>query len=100
MISRLKKDLTRVQLKAMINNKEQREIDFKYMECLSKEYSTWRTVAIELNKDDYDILIDPNFWDPQLRIRKFIGQKLWRGDQKPRLTIQQRRESLKAQWEN
>ena len=97
-ISRLRKDMSRVQFQAMIDATADRKIDYRHMESLSKEYSTWRTVAIELNQQDYDTLSNPNFWDPQLRIREFVGHKHWRGEFKPRLTIQQIRSSLKSQW--
>ena len=44
-------------------------IDFKHIEIISKDYSYYLTVAIELKEEDYALLNDVNFGDPQVRIR-------------------------------
>ena len=77
-----------------------RDIDFKEIAILSKEYTDYLTVAIELNEEDYTLLNDVNFWDPQVRIRKFLGWRWWRGEKQPqkRLTPQERKNSRRATW--
>ena len=45
---------------------------------LAKDYSEWRTIAIELSDEDYEILSNPNVWHPRFRIKDFVGRRFWR----------------------
>ena len=74
-ISRLNLDMSPAQFKNMINARAKREIDCRYIHNLSRDYSSWRTIAIELNSEDCNTLINPNFWERQIRIREFIGPR-------------------------
>ena len=92
------KDLTQVQFKNLVNVKAERNIDFLFLQSLSKGYSKWRTIAIELSSEDYALLHDPSFWDPQFRIRPYIGHKFWRGNRPARLKTHEIRTALRDQW--
>ena len=92
------KDLTQEQFKQLVNVKAERSIDFIFIQSLSKEYSKWRTIAIELSSEDYTLLYDTSFWDPQFRIRPYIGHKFWRGNRPTRLKTHEIRTALRDQW--
>ena len=98
-ISRLNLDMTPAQFKNMINARAKREIDCRYIHNLSRDYSSWRTIAIELNSEDYDTLINPSFWERTVRIREFIGPKTWRGERRRWLSSQQIRNSVRSTWQ-
>ena len=101
-------ELTLDQFKEGINSisqeKANRDIDFKHIELISKtphgHVTKHLTVAIELNDDDFLLMNDVNFWDPQLRIRKFVGWRWWRGamQKKPKITPQERKNAVRNSW--
>ena len=76
------------------------DIDFKHIELISDKESKYMTVAIELNDEDFAKLSDVNFWDPQLRIKRFLGWRWWKGEKKktPKSTPEQRRNAVRHQW--
>ena len=97
-IAGFNRDLTKEQFVELVNTKARKDIDFQFIQPLSKAYSKWKTVAIELKSDDYEILNDPNFWDPQLRIRPYIGHKFWRGNRQSRLKTHEIRTAVRDSW--
>ena len=97
-VSGVSKELTENEFKELINEKADKEIDFRFMKVISREYYDRLTVAIELGSEDYAILIDPNFWDPRLRIRKFIGWRWWRGEKRVIPKPQEIPNSVRASW--
>ena len=103
-VAGLNPELTEDELKAEIIYAAGRDIDFKFIQILSGEDQWYLTVAIELNEEDYKLLFDPNFWDPHCHIRKFLGNRWWRGERKgprqpqKRLTYEQRKNMARAQW--
>ena len=42
---------------------------------LAKDYSNWRTIAIEISDEDYQILSNPDIWGLELRIKDFVGRR-------------------------
>ena len=103
-VAGLNPELNEEELKAEINFKAGYEIDFKFIQILSREDQWYLTVAIELNEADYKLLFDPNFWDPHCHIRKFLGRRWWRDDMmgprqpQKRLTYEQRKNIARSQW--
>ena len=97
-VAGVSKELTENEFKQLINEKAEKEIDFRHIQVISSEYYDRLTVAIELNSEDYALLINPNFWDPRLRIRKFIGWRGWRGEKKVRQKPQENRNTVRASW--
>ena len=75
-----------------------REVDFKFIKVISRKYSQYLTVVIELNNADYELLNNSNFWDSQTRIRKFLGWRWWRGPREPRVKPQDIKNSERATW--
>ena len=101
-VAGLNPELDVEEFKAEINNKAEYDIDFKYIQILSREDQWYLTVAIELNEADYNKLYDENFWDPHCHIRKFMGRRWWREElmapRQPRKTYEERKNMVRAQW--
>ena len=97
-VAGVSKELTENEFKELINEKAEKETDFRYMKVISREYYGRLTVAIELSSEDYAILNDPNLWDPRLRIYKFIGWRWWCGKRKARPKLQEIQNSVRATW--
>ena len=64
---------------------------------MAKEYSKWRTIAIELGDNDYELLSKPEFWDSNILLRDFKGRRWWRNPAS-NLTVDERRNSFRQQW--
>ena len=103
-VAGLNPELNIDEFKAGIINKAGYDIDFKFIQILSREDQWYLTVAIELNETDYKKLFDANFWDPHCHIRKFLGQRWWREELMPprqprqRLAYEERKNIPRAQW--
>ena len=78
-VSRVKKETTMSQFQEYINEIAKKNVKFLHTpRNLAKEYSEWRTIAIELSDEDYEILSNPNVWHPRFRIKDFVGRRFWR----------------------
>ena len=63
-ISRVDKDATMSQFQSNINQKAGRNINFLHKPLnLAKDYASWRTIVIELNDNDNEVLSNSEFWD-------------------------------------
>ena len=77
-VSRVKRDTTKSEFISYINRIAGRNANFlSSPRNLAKDYSAWRTVAIELCNEDYEILSNPDIWDSKLRIKDFVGRRYW-----------------------
>ena len=72
-ISGIDKSITQEMFKLYVNEQVGEEIDFRSITCLSREGSSWLTVAIELSEKDYGLLSDASIWEPKIRLRPFKG---------------------------
>ena len=78
-VSRVKKETTMSQFQEYINEIAKKNVKFLHTpRNLAKDYSEWRTIAIELSDEDYEILSNPNVWHPRFRIKDFVGRRFWR----------------------
>ena len=92
----LDKKVTNAILQQEIDRKANKHIELCFVAPLSREKSWCTTIAIELNESDYDILANPDFWEPQIKIRKWFGFRWWRGTKRP--TREEVRSSMRQQW--
>ena len=84
--------------KSKINENAGRRIHFLHNPViLSKKVQRSRTVALELNNEDFELLFNPHLWHHSNRISEFTGHKFWRSVQK-RLTTSDLRNSVRDQW--
>ena len=77
-ISGIDKSTTVQDLQSYVNEIAERDITFLHVEPLNYPTSWWRTLAIELSDDDYQVLNNPEIWEAGLKIRDFKGWKFWR----------------------
>ena len=97
-ISRVSKSTTLTQLQAYVNERAGRQVKFMYQpQNLAKDYSKWRTIAIELNTLDYDLLSSPSFWDSGIRFQDYVGRRFWRNNAS-KMSENDRKNSLRQQW--
>ena len=98
-ISRVDKDITIPLLQEYINERAGRHIRFLHKpQNLAKNYATWRTIAIELNNTDYELLSKPDFWDIDIRFADYIGRRFWRNNAS-KMSPNERKSSMRQQWE-
>ena len=97
-ISGVSTQITRQQFKEYVTEHAQKEIDFRHIQPLSRDGSSWLTIAIELSDDDYATLSDCNIWEPRIRIREFKGWKWWRSDRPQRPSPEEIRSTMRMQW--
>ena len=97
-VSRINRDMTIPQLQSYVNDRAQRNIKFLHKPInLAYEYSAWRTLAIELNDHDYELLSKPEFWDSKIRLKDYVGRRWWR-NQASNLSANERQSSMRQQW--
>ena len=76
-----------------------RTITIHHMEVLNREIDgrafDWLTVAIELSEEDFTHLLELNTWESGIRIRKYVGRRIWH---QKRISNQDRQNSLRLQW--
>ena len=75
-----------------------RKINILHIEPISREYSPWMTVAIELDLDDYELLSDINIWETSIGIRDYVGWCHWHGERPKRLAPHEIRNSVRMSW--
>ena len=98
-ISKVERNITIPQLQKYINERAGRHIKFLYEpQNLAKNYSKWRTIAIELNNSDYELLSNPDFWSTNIRFADYIGRRFWRNNAS-KMSPNDRRSSMRQQWE-
>ena len=98
-ISRRSKSTSTPLLQAYVNQRAGRNVKFLYEpKNLAREYAKWRTIAIELNDTDYELLSKPEFWDSGIRLKDHIGRRFWR-DQASNMSANDRFKSVRQSWE-
>ena len=97
-IQGLKKGISREQCLNFINNTAGKNINVLHIQILSKVYSPWLTVAIEINNDDYAILSDIGIWDASIAIRDYVGWRKWHGPRPQKLAAHVIKNSVHDSW--
>ena len=99
-ISRIRKDISVDELKQKINEISGKTINYLHEPViLSKAFQQSKTIALELNNEDYSVLSDVNIWHSDMRIAEFKGHKFWHKNQ-PRMTPLERRNAVRDSWIN
>ena len=97
-ISPVSKKFNQNQVKQEINRIAGKIIDYKSeIIILNKTYQDTRTIAIELNDEDYRLLSNKSIWNSNMRISEFKGRRFWRQNNM-RLTISERKNAVKDSW--
>ena len=97
-ISRVDKDTTMSEFQSNINQKAGRNIQFLHKPInLAKDYASWRTIAIELNDNDYELMSNPEFRDSGILLKDYVGRRWWR-NQASNLSSTQRQNAMRQQW--
>ena len=98
-VSRVKSDSTKTEFMNYINSIAGKNVKFlSTPRNLAKDYSNWRTIAIEISDEDYQILSNPEIWDSQLRIKDFIGRRYWH-NKASTMTANQRKTAVYQSWQ-
>ena len=97
-VSKIKQDIGLTELQEYVNQRAGRNIKFLHEPVnLAKEYSRWRTLAIELSDNDYELLSKPEFWDTNIQLKDFEGRRWWR-NKASNLSQNERQNSMRQQW--
>ena len=86
MVRGIEKGTSQAEFQTYVNNIAGKPINFLYVKCISRDYSPWVTLALELSNEDYDILAEPCIWESNIQIQNFVGWRWWRSDRPKRLT--------------
>lgn len=97
-VSKLDKAMKNEQLTKWIDERANKHIELLHVERLNKAVSSWTTLAIELNDDDFKLLSDQNFWEVGIGIKPYVGRRFWRLNQTPRPTPEMLKNSVRSQW--
>ena len=94
----LKKGISREQFIEYINKTAGKKINILHIQIISRVFSPWLTVAIELNTEDFELLSDVNIWHTSIGIREYIGWRHWHGERPKRVPPQEIRNSVRMSW--
>ena len=97
-VSRVNRDTSKSQFQNYINSIAGKNIKILNCRNLAKDYSRWRTVAIELCDEDYSILSNQDLWDSELRIKDFVGRRFWH-NKASIMTANERKSSVYQSWQ-
>ena len=98
-VSRVKRDTTKSQFISYINRIAGKNVNFlSSPRNLAKDYSNWRTVAMEISNEDYEILSNPDIWDSNLRIKDFVGRRYWH-NKASTLSANERKSTVYQSWQ-
>ena len=78
-IAGINKDVSRSEFLSYVNDIAEKEITFKRIENLNRTDSWWRTIAVELSDEDYNILNKPEIWENGISLREYRGWRFWHG---------------------
>ena len=65
---------------------------------INKEDSKWKTIAIELDDEDFRLLNNNKIWEKGIKIRQFRGWRWWRGDKTQPISSNISRSSVCDSW--
>ena len=96
--TRLEEKAIKKQCLDFINDTAGENVNVLHIEILSREYSPWMTIAVEMNNEDYEILSNIDIWDNSIGIRDYIGWRSWHGPRPRRLPADEITKSVRMQW--
>ena len=97
-ISPVSKKLNQNQINDKINRIAGKSINFQFEPILlNKICQDTRTIAIELNDEDYSLLSNRSIWNSNMKISEFTGRRFWRLNN-TRLTKTERKYSVRDSW--
>ena len=94
----IKKETSREEFLSYINNIAGEEINIILDKVISRDYSPWLTVAVEVNEADYAKLANTDIWSNDIQIRNFVGWRWWRSERPKRMTLSEIKNSVRMQW--
>ena len=97
-ISGMPIDINGTRLKEYINSKAKRHVELLKVVRLDREYARWAAVVIELSKDDYSELSNPDFWEQNVYIRPWTGPRYWREPKQKFMKPQEVKNSVRRTW--
>ena len=97
-VSKLDKKYKDADLKQYINELAGRHVQLLHVKALNKTVSTWNTLAIELNDEDFKLLSDPNFWHVGIGIKPYVGRRWWHSSQTPRPSREEYNNAIRQSW--
>ena len=97
-VSGVDRETSKTQFQNYINSIAGKNINFLGCRNLAKDYSRWRTVAIELCDEDYLILSNPDLWDSKLLIKDFVGRRYWH-NKASTMTANERKSTVYQSWQ-
>ena len=78
-ISPVSKKINQIQINEEINKIAGKNIKFQFEPILlNKTCQDTRTIAIELNPEDYRLLSNRSIWNSNMKISEFKGDRFWR----------------------
>ena len=95
-VSRMDKNMKGKLFQDFIDDKAKKHIELLHVQQLNKVISTYSTIAIELNDENYELLSDSSFWEGGIAIKPWIGRRWWRGA--PRHSAETIKNSMRQQW--
>ena len=98
-ISGLPTDINGTRLRQYINSKAKTNIELLHVHRLDREYARWAAIVVELSKENYTLLSNPDFWEQGVYIRPWTGQRHWR-EKRKFMTGQERQNSARRTWED
>ena len=97
-ISPVSKELNQNQIKEEINRIAGKVINYKSdLILLNKTCQNSRTIAFELNDDDFMLLSNRSLWNSNMLISEFTGRRFWRQN-KIKLTNTERKNAKRDSW--
>ena len=97
-ISPVSKELNQNQIKEEINRIAGKVINYKSdLILLNKTCQNSRTIAFELNDDDFMLLSNRSLWNSNMLISEFTGRRFWRQN-KIKITNTERKNAKRDSW--
>ena len=90
------KKVNNQRLQDHIDKQAGRHVNLIHVVGLSRTINRSRTVAIELDNADYEVLSKSDFWEPRIRTWPFEGRHFWYYPKRP--TPQEIKSSMREQW--
>ena len=95
-VAGLDKTVNSERLQIEIDRKAGHRVNLINVVGLSRTINQSRTVAIELDNTDFELLSKSDFWEPRIRTWPFVGRHFWYYPK--RRTQQEIDSSMRDQW--
>ena len=100
-VKNLELSVTKDKLQNYVNGQAGRHVDLICMTRLDKTYASYASVAIEMNEQDYVLLLNSDFWPRNIWVKPWHGRRFWRGDAQPtRPKPHELKSAVRRSWES